>query len=485
MTVAEENTVETVEKREFSLGGSSAIKAGGSKEMGIVTGRSMEHKGEWMEVSNSSGQSKSGSEEDTKQGTFWSSVVSLFLSFVGVGLFVLTNYFGKAGWLVASISLIVAAITTDFSCWMLIRLAEKSQQGSFVDVTNFFLTPTLRRVSAILVILWVFGLILSCFKFGTEIVPVLKEWVGAPHPGILDEGYFTIFIVLLVFPACILKTLHNGRYISYLGTASLFGLVCLFFGLYFYTVFPLGKPPVHENVVAATTDFKNIIKMLCMAFLCFCGQFNINPIQSELKKPEQAVKICRFTIYGLILPVYLVLGLLSYLLLGPIEQVLLWHAFDMTAAQIGMAVLSLTVITKIPLAFNVLRNAVLVQIRDLILFISPKSIPLKNNQLNRLWVAAILLILAGLVSWATDLKVIINLSGGVATTCIGFVIPGACFIRWHNMDKKEAEYKCVEDPESPTQSGSQKKLWIGICAIVLGLLVGGLTLYVEIEKLVS
>jgi len=288
--------------------------------------------------------------------TFEGGCVNLFLATGGLGAFVLPYYFHRAGLLPGIASIVIAAVATDVSCVMLISLATKARQGNYADVTDFFLTPTMRRISTWILIIWLIGICIFSFEVVLYSVDSIMHLMGCSDecspgpriplvnhlsndyqaykivngsshethgheactvpkcPALLTKPIFAGFAFLTLLPMGTLENLHSLRWITRGGTIAFFFCLILFFAIVVYKTVWLANPLPSPHVVLAT-NLLGFFEMLPASFLAFASQFSILPIWDELIDRRQANRICHVVFLGLLLPIYLAFGVLGYALL--------------------------------------------------------------------------------------------------------------------------------------------------------------------------
>jgi len=387
--------------------------------------------------------------------TVFASIVSLCASAMGSGVISLGHGFANTGVVVGVLLIVFCTVATDTSLRYIVELSRCSRENSYEGVAKYYLGGGGKTFLIAMMVLLLFGMSVLAQIIVMDLLPPVFHDFGFQW----DRWIIGLLCVSLVFPLTQAQTLNALRFTSALALCGVFYLVTVLairvigkghlgchgqyaegscFALCGDTYETAMGSSCYFAITGNITETCIVISPVQMfegeafrAFLSmpliissFTCQFNIVQIDQELRddlKPKIGF-IIRFSMYGIVMLVYIIGGLLGYGLNGRcVSNDLLKDMKSDILFRIGRVWISCTNLFKIPLYFIPMRNS----LNEMINW-NPSKLPVFIESL--IIYAIVYMCAVALGSVSKDL----GLVGCTAATCVIFIVPALCYLKAPN-----------------------------------------------------
>jgi len=351
-----------------------------------------------------------------KRGTVLSSTISLTVTTMGVGVLALPHAFAQTGLVFGVLMVIGISILSDMSLCCIIKAARAAERDTFEGVAEFYLGSAGKRVLNYALIFMLFGLLVSVFDIAIGSFPGLIQHVtncttdSCPYKRWITPLNTGLIAAAIIFPALAQKSLHKLRYASVLALCGeCFGVTML------VIVFAQTGGTVHPSV-SAFGSVSGCALGVGIMFTAFSAQFNVVKIESEMKqeKRHQMSMVIHRTIFLIVMPVYIIAGVVGYLMVGAGVCDNVFNDIDSLDIMVARAAVTMTSLAKIPICFVQLRDSVQTE----------SGLEGYHYSLTFIIAATGFLVAYSLQSLSKAL----DISGATATALTGFIFPGLLYV---------------------------------------------------------
>jgi len=164
------------------------------------------------------------SDSPLRKTSFVSGTFNLVATVVGGGVLSLPLAFAKAGIFLGTVMMVVAAIITDFSLYILCCCARRTGSTSYMEIVRFAFGPIAELCTT--AILWIFlsGVLIAFNVLIKGIfAPLARDFVSTFtdfNTGGKFDAFVLLIILLLVSPLTLKRNLYALRHICYVGFTS-------------------------------------------------------------------------------------------------------------------------------------------------------------------------------------------------------------------------------------------------------------------------
>lgn len=432
--------------------------------------------------------------QQKRKGTLLYSCFTLIMTTVGIGVLLIPQGFAFSGVVPGVIVILICGFMTDICLCMLVRASEGAQKFSYEECAEHYLGVVGGYVVAITVIIDLIFSCLSLTQIGMgSLTVVFSRWAHckfdtskSTHVPCDDRIECTTFFsrellgfafLLVMSPFLVRKSVHALRHVSMFAAASLMTSFCLLFALHAYLT-NSSKPDLQEayplpwnDTVEMYTDFGGFCCMFGLAFLCYLCQFQIFIIYKELEDRSNIRTVIHASMLGFVTPVYIIVGLVGYCLMGRKLQELKENIFDNFAeyplGQVAGLIVATTSVLKLPLLFNPLRT----MISELIAV----KWTFPDRWYYRLPLTVVICIMIYFVALYATLSNVSLVTGATTGSTLGFIFPGIYFIRWVQLYGK-AEGDDVFSFANLSKENKRRYIQ-GVFFVVFGILGGAASGY--------
>ena len=256
--------------------------------------------------------------------TIESAIFNLVSTIVGGGVLSLPFAIDKSGVIVGPLVLILCAVASGFSVYILISGSRRSGANSYEDVMEKAVGPAAQLVTVFLLFTLTYLAIVAYLCLIADLIVPVVEHIGKID--IEEQGRKVVMSACCagLLPLCFLKSLHALRFSSMLSILSISVLAAML--TYHCIKIYLVKPPMVFNnatlvpTYAAVPDIKSTIRYgpdsigdllytVPVYFVSYLCHFNVLPMHGELVQPTR--KRAKHVIYwtmGLCSVLYLIAG---------------------------------------------------------------------------------------------------------------------------------------------------------------------------------
>lgn len=219
-----------------------------------------------------------GFESPKRQSNLVASTFNLLATIIGGGVLSLPIAFQKCGIVLGSLLMLVAAVVTERSLYLLCLCARISGATSYGEVgKHAFGTSMEYFISMVLFVFLMFvlvGYMVLVQDIWTSIVRIVT--------GIQDIDSSQILLVILLFmgPFLVQKTLYALRFNCYVGLSSV-SILCLALCHHAFTT------PLPDPLVLWTGSLDDVLFAFPIITLSFLSIFNVLSIQGSLMQPSR------------------------------------------------------------------------------------------------------------------------------------------------------------------------------------------------------
>eukprot|EP00586_Coscinodiscus_wailesii_P007428 CAMPEP_0172491660 /NCGR_PEP_ID=MMETSP1066-20121228/22535_1 /TAXON_ID=671091 /ORGANISM="Coscinodiscus wailesii, Strain CCMP2513" /LENGTH=470 /DNA_ID=CAMNT_0013260821 /DNA_START=97 /DNA_END=1506 /DNA_ORIENTATION=- len=304
---------------------------------------------------------------------------NLVATIIGGSVFSLPLGFEKAGIVPATGMMILAAVITDFSLYILCSCARRTGAGSFGEVGLHSFGPQLFLFTSLLLFVFLLFVLVAYMVLVRDIwTPIVNALFVAPFSSSpsggdgtysLLQGNITLLVIVAsLSPFLLRKELHALRYNCYVGFASI-TVLCI---AIIYRAWEKACLDDDDNSAPAAAlkwystsldDLSYAFPLITLNFLC---SFNIIGVQASLINPTR--RRVRYVIDGAVGASFLLtyaFGLAGYLYArgGTEGNILLNFDFGDKLILLGRAGSGLTIVCAMPMMTLPCREAILEFVR--------------------------------------------------------------------------------------------------------------------------
>lgn len=230
-------------------------------------------------------------ESPSRKANVFSSTFNLSATIVGGGVLSLPLAFERCGIILGSILMVIAAIVTERSMYLLCLCARMTGATSYGEVGKVAFGKGMEYfVSILLFVLLQFALVAYMVLLQDIWTSLLFQW--APEEQDIDKNMVLLFILVIMSPFFVQDTLHALRYNCYVSFASVSILCLALCRSAFITV--TSAEPLTSVIVEQTalkwwsSSADDILFAFPIITLSFLGIFNVLPIQNLLQHPTRS-----------------------------------------------------------------------------------------------------------------------------------------------------------------------------------------------------
>ena len=245
------------------------------------------------------GYDHSSSSSAPEQSSVNSSVFVLSASTLGAGILALPHAMSLLGWLFGSLLLLAVGLTSSYAIRLLLETAKAVGAVSYEELGHAIFPRFGRRLVVSCTLILIFGSLTAFFVIIADTVtPALQSITGAPHSvWTRREVLLSLVAIVVVFPLCLLRSIHALERWSYLAVGIIFAFSMLVIAesvraLKDGSAGPDSNdqnPDVASNVrlVDAQVQMFEALPIICLAFTC---QTMIFPLWKSLTTAKNTTK---------------------------------------------------------------------------------------------------------------------------------------------------------------------------------------------------
>lgn len=287
---------------------------------------------------------------------------NLVATIVGGGVLSLPLSFEKAGIWNATILMIVSAIMTDFSLYVLCSCSRRTGARSFTEVGRLAFGSGMEGFTIMLLFIFLIFVIIAYMVLVRDIwTPILKFLIGLclNHPMQGNEGGNAVLlvIVLLMTPFLLKKDLHALRHNCYIGFASILVLCLAMFKRAFDSYDVVDDD---DDINYSYTNFTDTLFAFPIITLSFLSSFNVISVHAALIDPtRKRVKTVIHSAVASCFSLYYIFGLAGYFYAKSSVRgnILLNFPFDDHLILIGRIGCGITIAFALPIVLLPCREA--------------------------------------------------------------------------------------------------------------------------------
>ncbi|CAM9400064.1 unnamed protein product, partial [Hapterophycus canaliculatus] len=249
---------------------------------------------------------------EKRQGTVTGAVATLLGTLLGGGVLSLPFALKRSGIVFGIILLVLTAVATDFTVFTLVSCSRRSGGSTYESVADVAFGRRAKLLCMGLVICVTYlPLVGYTILLRDLLAPVaevmLNRTLGDPARNVIVSG-----LVVLIYPACTLRTLTALRHLSFLSVLAV-TLLTVFIGI------RAGECAASRGVAASAVNlwpedgWSGALQAIPIYICAFGCHFNVLPVHGELAKPtrERLHRLVHWTI-GLVTAFYTLVMALGY-----------------------------------------------------------------------------------------------------------------------------------------------------------------------------
>ncbi|CAM9100653.1 unnamed protein product [Ectocarpus fasciculatus] len=319
---------------------------------------------------------------EKRQGTVTGAVATLLGTLLGGGVLSLPFALRRSGIVFGAILLLLTAFATDFTVFTLVSCSRRSGGSSYESVADVAFGRRAKLLCMALVVCVTYLPLVGYTILLRDLLAPLAEvalnrTLGSPARNLLVSG-----LVVLIYPACTLRTLTALRHLSFLSVLAV-SLLTVFIGL------RAGECAASVGVPASAVNlwpedgWSGALQAIPIYICAFGCHFNVLPVHGELAKPtrERLHRLVHWTI-GLVTAFYALVMTLGYTYGvctgGVSDNILNNFGTDDTLMNVGRVGLAVTLLVSFPLLTVPLIGTLVRAQRELIAVDTRGKAPLLN-----------------------------------------------------------------------------------------------------------
>ncbi|XAO22634.1 hypothetical protein I312_101407 [Cryptococcus bacillisporus CA1280] len=290
------------------------------------------------------------------EATFSQTLLNVLGDLIGTGLLACPIAIAHAGWVIGPLLLCLVCGITLWSLKILIRIIEKDRSmRNFADVARYGLGARAEK--------WITAMFIAdCCIWTIALIVLFSDSFEAVMP-ILTSNQWKVIGLLVIVPFNFIP-LRFLAWTSALGITSTWTLVAIliFTGL----ATPSSPGSVLDPAPTDLWPAQGFVKLgLSFGLLIsgFGGHFLIPNLIRDMKRPEQADRVCEVA-YAICIVVYALVSVFGYLMFGKdvsdeiSRDLAKTSAFSPLMAQIAVWMVAINPLTKLPLGLRPLTDIV-------------------------------------------------------------------------------------------------------------------------------
>ncbi|CAN0383842.1 unnamed protein product [Ectocarpus sp. 12 AP-2014] len=290
---------------------------------------------------------------EKRQGTVTGAVATLLGTLLGGGVLSLPFALRRSGIVFGAILLLLTSFATDFTVFTLVSCSRRSGGSSYESVADVAFGRRAKLLCMALVVCVTYLPLVGYTILLRDLLAPLAEvalnrTLGSPARNLLVSA-----LVVLIYPACTLRTLTALRHLSFLSVLAV-SLLTVFIGL------RAGECAASVGVPASAVNlwpedgWSGALQAIPIYICAFGCHFNVLPVHGELAKPtrERLHRLVHWTI-GLVTAFYALVMTLGYTYGactgGVSDNILNNFSTDDTLMNVGRVGLAVTLLVSFPL----------------------------------------------------------------------------------------------------------------------------------------
>eukprot|EP00026_Physarum_polycephalum_P009014 Phypoly_transcript_09123.p1 GENE.Phypoly_transcript_09123~~Phypoly_transcript_09123.p1 ORF type:complete len:439 (+),score=23.51 Phypoly_transcript_09123:122-1438(+) len=377
------------------------------------------------------------------KSTIVSACILLWTDIIGVGPLASGYYMAKGGvyWTIATI--ILVAITSDYTLNLMFALVHKYKQPNYVEMCAYALGRKGRFFASLFMFGYNFsGLVANLLVIGSAVPQLLRLATGSDHL-LFRREFVLAFATALLLPIAFMKDI--ARFVVACSTTICFFLCAV--GLLLYESISMNISDrfvgFQKNLSFTEPYSLHVLGGVCYVFVCHDMAFSIAATLLRPTRKRWTIVVRSCILANLV--ICLAVGILSYVLFvddtQPFIPVPSTDNFPSTSNLVNFARLFLIVmiISLVPYTCYLPRLA----LYQLVYSIMGKD--LLKREKKEIILHTILTFLTPLgalliAEFLDDLGAVLSISGGFSAAGLGFIMPPAVFLmledgHWHNSHK--------------------------------------------------
>lgn len=309
---------------------------------------------------------------ESRQASAPASAFTLICTIVGGGILSLPFGIEKCGLILGPLMLLLSALASDFTCYILVSSARRTGARTYEEVAMFAFNKKFRIFVLVLLFITTY---FSCVGYavlsGELLSPVVQYVFHALKPDssfdFTEPGHRHMVMIAaigLISPVTVARSLSKLKFVSLMAIFSCCVLCCV------VIIKTVSSPHMHSTTIPNGSDYLTIdlwpasfsdvvftFPIFSIAFLC---HFNVIAMHSELKRPTRGrARMVLHATMGISSLLYLVVGIFGLLWArqGVCGNILLNFFPDDVLVTVGRGCLGLTILGSYPLLVLPCRTA--------------------------------------------------------------------------------------------------------------------------------
>eukprot|EP00752_Nemacystus_decipiens_P016510 g14758.t1 len=290
---------------------------------------------------------------EKRQGSVTGAVATLLGVLLGGGVLSLPFALRRSGIIFGAILLVLTAVATDFTVFTLVSCSRRSGGSTYESVADVAFGRRAKLLCMVLVICVAYLPLVGYTILLRDLLAPLVEVMLDKKLGGQARNMMVSALVVLIYPACTLRTLTALRHLSFLSVLAV-TLLTVFIGI------RAGECAVSEGVPASAVNlwpedgWSGALQAIPIYVCAFGCHFNVLPVHGELAKPtrERLHRLVHWTI-GLVTTIYLLIMTLGYTYGvctgGMSDNILNNFGVDDMLINTGRVGLAVTILVSFPL----------------------------------------------------------------------------------------------------------------------------------------
>mmetsp|Transcript_28329 Transcript_28329/g.42360 ORF Transcript_28329/g.42360 Transcript_28329/m.42360 type:complete len:514 (+) Transcript_28329:1720-3261(+) len=227
----------------------------------------------------------------SRRSTVLPATFNLVATIVGGGILSVPLAFQKCGLVLTTALMIVSALGTDFSLYILCSSGRRTGATSYADVCRRAYGPGLELFLTLVLFVFLMFVMVAYMVLVRDIfTPIVSPLAtsfmqGEPDTAAVGD-YVLLGIVIAMIPFFLQKDLHALRYNCYVGFVSI-SVLCVAIAYRAWENYPASSSNGSLNIKMFPSSFVDVLFAFPIPILSFMCQFNVLGIQGSLVNPTR------------------------------------------------------------------------------------------------------------------------------------------------------------------------------------------------------
>lgn len=372
----------------------------------------------------------------SRKATFMSATFNLVSTIIGGGVLSLPYAIDKCGVVAGGVFMMIAAIASDFSLYLLVSCSRRCGASSYEEIVCKAFGKKAQVVTMVLLILLTFLTFVAYIILTKDMTSALMErYVFNMDLSERGKNIVTLLFLCMISPILFFRSINALRFTSIF---SLLSILVLAIAMSIRAMQSFPRDEIQRESLPGIKLFANTwsdqiyaFPIISIAYLC---HFNVLPVYVELQQPtrQRLLKVVHSTMFSTWI-FYLIVGTMGYLYayqqpIGIQDDILNNFSHHDDLINLGRVGLAITVLLSLPLLFLPCRSTIHRLITLVSTFKAQNLHKQQNAILNKNALHEHTPLLSPARPPSTMYHIILTVSILTISICIAFSLPGVAVV---------------------------------------------------------